>query len=294
MSIADIIQIILGFFSLIATIAISIIIYILDRRREKREHEKFLSDETKKFLLDNNAELDYLPLCIMVTNINPYSAHNRRIYNNFSRCNNELQNEIIKSKNMPIGIFDLRACIYSCLNQFIEFEQKYKLGGSMLYDGGKYFHRSFEQYAKEKIDNPDPYYFEVPNLSPILKAFNHDQNIKTNLNGYIDRYLEYILKDRADTANSPEFLVEKPPMDLLRSKFMLGSRPEKELCFWIMRYIVSACQAFKNHNLIDVCQENWRDLDIDLNIIETYEDMYYYTILTLLTTFGKEEDVVLV
>lgn len=293
MSDADIIQIILSILSLLSTIAISVVIYRLDRKREKRIKKETLTYDIKKFIIDNDEELDYLPLCIIVASIHPYSPHTRLIYNAFNRCYIELQHGIIKYKNIPIGISNLKPFVNVHLSSFIEFEQKYSMGQSILYDNGKYFHRSIDQYAKEKIDNPDPYCFEVPCLSPILKSFNHDQNIKTNLNGYIDRYLEYILRDRADTANSPEFLVEKPPMDLLCSKFMLGSCPEKELCFWIMRYIVSSCQAFKSHHLTDGCQENWRNLDIDLCIIETYEDMYYYTILILLTTFGKDEVIAL-
>lgn len=294
MSIADIIQIILSILSLIATVAISVIIYVLDRKREKRSREEALFYDAKSFILDNNNGLDYLPLCIIAASTRPYVNHCRPIYNSFNRSHKELQNEIIRLRNIPIGISNLNPFVNVYLSRFIDFEQEYKMGKSMLYDGGKYFHRSIEQYAKEMIDNPDPYYFEVPCLSSTLKSFSHNKNVKTDLDGYIDRYLEYVLRDRADTANSPELLVKQSPMDLLRSNFMLESCSEKELCFWIMRYIVSACQAFKNHHLIDVCRENWRDLDIDLNIIETYEDMYYYTILTLLTTFGKDEDIVLV
>ena len=294
MSITDVIQIILSILSLIATVAISVVIYVLDRKREKRSRKKALFYDAKSFILDNNNELDYLLLCIIAASTRPYVNHCRPIYNSFNRCHKELQNKIIRLRNIPIGISNLNPFVNVYLSRFIDFEQEYKMGKSMLYDGGKYFHRSIEQYAKEMIDNPDPFCFEVPCLSSTLKSFTHDKNVKTDLEGYIDRYLEYILRDRADTATFPELLVKQPPMNLLHSKFMLESCSEKELCFWCMRYIVSACQAFKNHHLIDGCRENWRDLDIDLNIIETYEDMYYYTILTLLTTFGKDEDIVLV
>ena len=295
MSIADIIQIILSILSLIATVPISVIIYVLDRKREKRAKEESLSNEVKIFIFDNKEELDYLPLCIISASTSPYTPHNRAIYNKFNRCPVELQSSIIRYRNIPIGISNLSSPFVNLyLSRFIEFEQKYNMGNSMLYEGGKYLHRSIERYAKEKIDNPNPNYFEVPCLSSAVKAFTKNKNLKTNLTGYINRYLEYVLRDRSDTADFPELLVKAPPMDLLYGKFNLGSCNEEIVCFWVMRYIISSCQAFKIHCLIDEYRENWCNLEIDSTIIQTYEDMYYYTILTLLTTFGKDEDIVLV
>lgn len=67
MSAADIIQIIIGVLSLIATIAVSFLIYWLQTRHEKeiqklQEEKERIELETKarEFLIDNESERDYL------------------------------------------------------------------------------------------------------------------------------------------------------------------------------------------------------------------------------------------
>ena len=72
MSLADIIQIIIGVLSLVATIAVSFLIYWLQSRHEKEiqklqcEKERIaLQEKARLFLIDNQEERDYLPWCII-------------------------------------------------------------------------------------------------------------------------------------------------------------------------------------------------------------------------------------
>ena len=69
MTTADIIQIIIGILSLVATVAVSVAIYWLQLRHEreierlaKENDEKRLKEEADRFLIDNESERDYLPL----------------------------------------------------------------------------------------------------------------------------------------------------------------------------------------------------------------------------------------
>ena len=103
MTIADIIQIILGILSLIATVGVSFAIYWLQSRHEKQleriakeNAEKQLKEEADRFLIDNEAERDYLPLCVFASNLHRHERHTRKIYTNFCRCSNDLQNKILE------------------------------------------------------------------------------------------------------------------------------------------------------------------------------------------------------
>ena len=52
---------IVGILSLFATIAISFVIYILQKNEKTREHTKDLERQTRDFLIEN-IEKEYLPL----------------------------------------------------------------------------------------------------------------------------------------------------------------------------------------------------------------------------------------
>ena len=102
MSLADIIQIIIGVLSLVATIAVSFLIYWLQSRHEKEiqklqcEKERIaLQEKARLFLIDNQEERDYLPWCIIAANLYPLEKHTRKIYSEYCRCSEELQNEIL-------------------------------------------------------------------------------------------------------------------------------------------------------------------------------------------------------
>lgn len=95
----NLVSMIVGILSLFATIAISIVIYLLQRKNEKNQHQNELKEKAIEFLQDNIDEKEYLPLAQFAAKLNPLYKHIRKIYNRFSRCNIELQKEILKQAN---------------------------------------------------------------------------------------------------------------------------------------------------------------------------------------------------
>lgn len=76
--IADFIQIIIGGLSLIATIFVSLLIYWMQRHHEKEREEdekkaqrKSIQDAARMFIIDNENELDFLPLCQIASMLYP-------------------------------------------------------------------------------------------------------------------------------------------------------------------------------------------------------------------------------
>ncbi len=138
----------------------------------------------------------------------------------------------------------------------------------------------------EVLGDISTFIFDVPSLGRVLFP-NH----KSDLTLYIDRYLEFVLRDREDTANTPERLPQEPPMDMLNRMFNFGSCELKVLNIWLMKFISSGCVAFCRHGLTEDSDAEWRQLCIEDGQIETYEDLYYDTLLMLYTTYGAIENV---
>ena len=73
-------------------------------------------------------------------------------------------------------------------------------------------------------------------------------------------------------------------MDVLFEQFDLGMCDERIVCFWIMKYIITVCEILYDHELTGVQKEDWREYSFDESRIETYEDMYYYTLFVMYKT----------
>lgn len=108
--------------TLVVTIAFSFSIYWLQLRHEKetqkivksREHKE-LEEKAKLFLIDNEAERDYLPWCVIAANIHRLDKHTREIYNSFCRCPEELRNEILKQAGFEMESIKGQTWVNDCI-----------------------------------------------------------------------------------------------------------------------------------------------------------------------------------
>lgn len=290
---SSIIQIALSFFTLIVTFALSVVIYRLQRAHEKqtaneneRRRRDTLSENAKIFLIDNQNETDYLPLCIMAANVNKYSKNIRKIYTHFKKCPVELQTEILKQQNIPLSIAESHEWIDRFIQKLVEHSKEYKLGRNLLYDGAKYFHRGLKLYGEHKTDEINTFIFDVPSMSK-----NPTGGKITNRNSftlYVDRYLEFVLRDREDSKDKPELLPQVPPYDVLWEKQKLASCEEDVISFWAMETIISTCTAFFRHDIVGKDRAEWREIDSGNAQIETFEDLYYQALLILYTAYASE------
>ena len=134
MNIADVIQIIIGILSLIATVGVSFAIYWLQSRHEKEmedlakeKEKKLLKEEADKFLIDNESERDYLPLCVFASNLHRHEKHTRKIYTNFCRCRTELQNKILEVAEFKCRTIDGVDWLDKAIDKFKDDIQKFHL-----------------------------------------------------------------------------------------------------------------------------------------------------------------------
>ena len=253
MSLADIIQIIIGVLSLVATIAVSFLIYWLQSRHEKEiqklqcEKERIaLQEKARLFLIDNQEERDYLPWCIIAANLHPLEKHTRKIYSEYCRCSEELQNEILNQAGYKIKQFTGKYWLQGCIDKLQQDIEKYNLGRDYLYDGAKYFHRSYDRY-RELEWNGTPNIFEPINKENRLMMILNVAQI--SIGEYIDEYFYYFVDKKMDFDKETPI----PPIDYVWEYQSLAHTREETVCMWMME-LVENIATIINDNLAATIQ----------------------------------------
>lgn len=98
--------------SLIATVVLTVAIYWLQRSHEKEREQmeteaqkKAVAEAARVFLIDNEDEIEYLPLSAIAKTLKLKRKHHRAITTKFLRCSEEVQKEILKQANFqPIEV----------------------------------------------------------------------------------------------------------------------------------------------------------------------------------------------
>ena len=104
---SDIIGLLIDLIALIVSTVLTFIIYKLERRHEE-EHEAAeekaqkmaMAEAAKVFLLDNDDEVEYLPLAEIAAKLNLKRKHCRSITTRFLRCSEAQQREILHQANI--------------------------------------------------------------------------------------------------------------------------------------------------------------------------------------------------
>lgn len=281
MELSDIIQIVIGMLSLIATVAVSFFIYWLQMRHEKeierieaKRAQKELEEKAHLFLSENSDEIDYLPWCSIAAQLFRHDKHTRLIYTNFCRCSEELQNEILHQAGYVIKLPERRDWPDLCLDYLREDIKKHKLGRDYLYDGAKYFHRGYERYRHEKWDGI--HYKEAFDTIAIGSGFFKSN--KTCLLDYIDEYFLFLYSENRPALYNHN---PKPPLDYMWDVFDLYNAKEIDVCRWMIEAVYDICIICHNREGSDGLLSISTDA-----VAETFEDKYYETLLWLFNAYG--------
>ena len=262
--------------SLVVTTVLTIKIYRLERSHEK-EHEQMEVEAQKKavaeaarvFLIDNEDEIEYLPLSAIAKSLNLKRKHHRAITTKFLRCSEEVQKEILKQANFQT-IEISKEQVNAALKRLKEDIKVRGFGRDALYDGAKYFHWAMERYSGEKIETVNPYIFEDFVNTRLYEDDTHRLLKNTQFNRTLYDYMyDYRHSGRTN------WLIQKP-MDMVWEQCNLGECPEEIMTFWTMRIVIDCCRVFA---------ESEEDFIFDEDLIETQEDMYYYAVMALYSTY---------
>lgn len=283
MSLVDIIQIIIGILSLVATIAVSFSIYWLQACHEKEmqrivklQEHKELEEKAKLFLIDNEAERNYLPWCVIAANIHRLDKHTRKIYNAFCRCPEELRNEILKQAGFEMESIKGQTWVNDCIEVLEKDIQKYNLGRDYLYDGAKCFHRSYERYRNLEWSGTPRVFEPICKDNHFRISYGMD---KLDIESYIDEYFYYFIDKRIDLQESEPI----PPIDYVWYSQNLANIDEKTVCMWMMELIQNIAIIIYNRGGGE--KINGEVLEYTDAQVETYEDKYYATLQALYNAY---------
>lgn len=262
--------------SLIATVVLTVAIYWLQRSHEKEREQmeveaqkKVVAEAARVFLIDNEDEIEYLPLSTIAKSLNLKRKHHRAITTKFLRCSEEVQKEILKQANFrPIEVSKEQISV--ALKLLKDDIKTYCFGRDVLYDGAKYFHRAMERYSGEKIETVNPYRFEDFVNTRLYEDDTHRLLKNTQFNRTLYDYM-YDYRHSGKT----NWLIQKP-LDMVWLQCDLAGCPEEIMTFWTMRIVIDCCRIFT---------ESEEDIIFDEDLIETQEDMYYYAVMALYSTY---------
>lgn len=274
----------IDFTALIVTIVLTIGIYQLERRHqkdreaaEKRAQELAVAEAAKVFLIDNDEDLEYLPLAEIAAKLKLRRKHHRNLITRYLRCNEQQKQEILRQANIPDIQISMDQ-VYRALEKLQKDLDKYHFGKNILYDGAKYLHRAFERWREVSVNDVTPcifenlktdkYYIQPSKISKCFFAY------KVTLFNYIFDYL-----------NAEKLGIDKsevmPPINMVFEQCNLGFCDEPTMTFWTMRIIIDACCAI----------HGFPDKLCDQDLLQTQEDMYYYTLATLCLTYPDDTPV---
>ena len=271
--------------SLVVTTVLTIKIYGLQRSHEKEREQmeveaqkKAVAEAARVFLIDNEDEIEHLPLSAIAKSLNLKRKHHRAITTKFLRCSEEVQKEILKQANFQT-IEVSKEQVSAALKRLKDDIKVRSFGQAALYDGAKYFHRAMERYSDEKIETVNPYRFEDIRQTHFYQGDSlrllKDMSYNGTLYGYMYDYIH-----SADLGKSKCLL--QPPIDMVWSQCKLARCPEEIMTFWTMRIVIDCCRVFA---------ESEEDFAFDEDLIETQEDMYYYAVMALYSTYiAKKEE----
>ncbi len=317
----DLISMIVGILSLFATIAISFVIYYLENKTKKREKQQELKQQARDFIAENIDEKEYLPLAQFATKLAPFYKHNRKIYNRFSRCDLELQKEILRQANFK----DLQLEKYNdnfcdkLLNMYEQDAKRMKLfTETFLYEGAKYFYRGLKPHGNVKLcgdleqdkTNNEPrlnyltndlYHYSNNNYTAIaeneiwlrLLDYSLIQNNEMSEERYKD-IKRFSFLDSSKENNKSKYLYvlpntfkefkkmhKIPPLDYYW--YLVTSVNENVCVYIVMEMIRQSCLLINRENNNEWLTPFEGDYEIERN-----EDLFYATVQTLFCTYSRE------
>lgn len=284
----DIAQLVISILSLIATVAVSVIIYFLESKRDKQidignENARIrnLEHEAEIFIIKNGDDIDYLPLCVFANNLNGTRKHKRAIYNNFNICSDELKKIILEKQKIYIKDLPSWNWFSQCITLFEDKIELLDLGRSLYYDDAKYIKYCFDFYGKN----------EVPDINDRLEFNDYDikdENLISRgiftctLNMYLNHFFAF--KNDSRCYKNPDNIIFPSPCDMIYD-IAVGD-DEQKYCFWmahLMRYLCAHIRLTKNENSF---YQNSYSQAIEINE-QFFEDLYYCAVYELYITFGK-------
>ena len=278
------ISLIVGILSVVISTFLTVTIFRYQKKQDKRLSnlqnelkQKEIEEKAKRFIIENNNELQYLSFCVFAYNIRSLKKHKRKIYTEYCLCSPEVQKEILYLNNicteLPNNDKWLDAAL-ECLKKDIVIHE---FGRNVLYDGAKLFHKGVELYGNDVWTNSDSQCI----FNPIGRDLVFFSEQPKNFIGYIEEYMYFKYSEY-----KPTFFNTNPlaPIDYVWEKESLASAEEYKACAWVMEIVYAVSQTVIFNKYIE--KENVSNMIKESDvIIETFEDKYYQAVQALYNAY---------
>ena len=268
----DIANLIISILSLFATVAISFVIYFLEKRNSKLRIEHDIREQAKRFIIENAEERGYLPWAVVASGCFPQNYHLRKIYNEFTLLDDQVKVEVLRQVDLNIPLIKGFDWVDEKIEALEESSRKLGLGDAFLYDGAKYFHRLYDAKDREYDNSLFGYWDE--NYKDV---FGHDW-IGIYKKGFVPftRYVEDYLYCKFEKPEKFSNEWVKPFDYLLAAKQIRETPDEGTVCFWVSHILEELlCYSVK---YLGFKEKEHPETDSQA---ETFEDRYFQVIYEL-------------
>ncbi len=251
---------------------------------KKTSVSREINEDAKRFCLKYEEEIELLPLCQIATAIDPLHNFVREMYNDYNLCDKETRSAILQLKKQPELDLSSSDWIQNALTEYEKLLYEKKLcKRDFLYEGAKYFRRSYERYSAFEIKDNNPRVFKR-----LIDFQMGDKSLSKSLSkspSTIGYYIsDYLWLKTNEPRKRPQ-----PPMDYMWKYFGLYSAPEEFVTFWMCRFIIDSCEALEEPIKLDPTknlehgEEDFESASLGDSeyILNTQEDMYLYALLKL-------------
>ena len=240
-SFSDWIQIGIALISFIVTVVLTIVIFKIQSRHERQidkiensRRQAELENKADQFLITNEAERDYLPWCVLASNLHRHNHHTREIYTNFCRCSDELQNEILRKANFSFCTIPDKNWTKDAFESLKIDIENHQLGRNILNENEEDFFNGYRCYRSkpwEDLDFAEMFDPIVPNLR--MSSF-FEKDGKISLSDYIVDYFHYRYSEY-----EPPLYNERPipPIDYLYHCVNFGNADGITASAWTIQVV---------------------------------------------------------
>ena len=270
------------FFGL-ATICLSLIALAISidtyRKTNMHEYEK-LQNKANEFIIENNDEIDYIPLCIIANIYDRHRKYKRNIYTSFNKLSNEVQVEVLKQLNYRL-IDTNNNWLKNSLNRIKNFINEYDFGDPAVID---YYERSLNYSdINYGINDADiniisSKYLGMPSLR-FEKGECYDNGI--TFKHYCALYLS------AKIQNDVMIKLVPKPLDELIERAQLNKSEERSICFWSIYVVDVISNLIKENPKMKIKNDLFPKIHAE---IVTYEDRFLYSLSGLFDLNQYEVD----
>jgi len=240
------------------------------RSPDADRYDEQATQKATAFCIRYDSQRDWIPLCQIAQITNPTKKHSRKMFNDFCRLTRSVQQRILEINGIKKLELSGDDWWYAYLVMFENDYRKYKLGDERyLYAFTQYFPKLL-RYGDVPIRSFTQRIFAPKIITPIMKMFS--QSYKYDVTELIDEYIYY--------RNNEEFnSILEPPMDFMWRELNFGSCPELMLASYLALFIIGTCLKIPLPK--DIENKMFAFSGPGTSEVETAEDLFYQTLLTL-------------